>query len=201
MSLKYFSKGRVGRSRKKGETGACKNFICVRVLILFHCGITLPGRVSLGSELWATSRKFQGPRATAHLSLCPIKWSARCCAKSLQAEAPCGSAVYGKVDEMSPTPPPSTPLPSSNPLPPPKPPLPPDPPPPTRPPLRKTRRTRKNRHHRQGTSHCSCLEHCFLFCSSQCPLSGPWIRLCARPLGLAFVPKRSELMSFAVIAF
>ncbi len=26
------------------------------------------------------------------------------CAKSLQGEAPCGSAVYGKVDEMSPAP-------------------------------------------------------------------------------------------------
>ena len=37
------------------------------------------------------------------------------CAKSLQGEAPCGNAVYGKVDEMSPAPSPSphawTPLP------------------------------------------------------------------------------------------
>ncbi len=30
--------------------------------------------------------------------------SVRYCAKSLQGEAPCGSAVYGKVDEMSPAP-------------------------------------------------------------------------------------------------
>ncbi len=40
------------------------------------------------------------------------------CAKSLWGEAPCGSAVYGKVDEMSPAPPPP----------------PAGPPPPTRPP-------------------------------------------------------------------
>ncbi len=31
------------------------------------------------------------------------------CAKSFQGEAPCGSAVYGKVDEMSPAPPAWTP--------------------------------------------------------------------------------------------
>ncbi len=82
-------------------------------------------------------------------------------------QAPCGSAVYGKVDEMSPAPPLAwTPLPLAwTPLP--------------GPPwkrfalmtedlclhdLWKTRRTRKNRrHYRQETSHCSCLEHCFLF--------------------------------------
>ena len=34
-----------------------------------------------------------------------------CCAKSLQGEAPCGNAVHGKVDEMSPAPSPLTPLP------------------------------------------------------------------------------------------
>ncbi len=33
------------------------------------------------------------------------------CAKSLQGEAPCGGAVYGKVDEMSPAPSPLNPLP------------------------------------------------------------------------------------------
>ncbi len=77
------------------------------------------------------------------------------CAKSLQGEAPCGSAVCGKVDEMSPTP-----SPSPNPTPPAGPPSPClDPPP-----AGKTRRTRKNRRHfQQWTSHCSCLEHCFLF--------------------------------------
>ncbi len=45
-----------------------------------------------------------------------------CCAKSLQGEAPCGSAMYGKVGEMSPAPstpsPSPTPLPLSQPLPP-----------------------------------------------------------------------------------
>ncbi len=41
-----------------------------------------------------------------------------CCAKSLQGEAPCGSAVYGKVDEMSPAPLPPNPLHPPNPLPP-----------------------------------------------------------------------------------
>ncbi len=58
------------------------------------------------------------------------------CAKSLEGEAPCGSAIYGKVDEMSPAPYPLTPLtlPNSPPL---------DPPAPG-PPLQKTRRTRKN---------------------------------------------------------
>ena len=39
--------------------------------------------------------------------------SSRDCAKSLQGEAPCGGAVYGKVDEMSPTPSPRPPSPSS----------------------------------------------------------------------------------------
>ncbi len=68
-------------------------------------------------------------------------WSVLYCAKSLQGEAPCGSAVYGKVDEMSPAPPP--PLPSPNPSP--CLPLPlPDPPSFhwTPPPAEKTRRTR-----------------------------------------------------------
>ncbi len=79
-----------------------------------------------------------------------------CCAKSLQGEAPCGSAVYGKVDEMSPYAPSPSPTPCPQTLGLPCPQTPP----------RKTRRTRKNRrHHRQGTSHCSCLEHCFLFSS------------------------------------
>ncbi len=49
--------------------------------------------------------------------------SRRHCSKSLQGEAPCGSAVYGKVDEMSPAPspspnpPPLPPTPSPNPVP------------------------------------------------------------------------------------
>ncbi len=58
-----------------------------------------------------------------------------CCAKSLWGEAPCGSVVYGKVDEMSPYAP--------SPFPYPLPPLDPLPhldPPPTG----KTWRTRKN---------------------------------------------------------
>ncbi len=46
-------------------------------------------------------------------------WSVdTCCAKSLQGEAPCGSAVHGKVDEMSAAllpPPPTPPLPPSPP--------------------------------------------------------------------------------------
>ncbi len=64
------------------------------------------------------------------------------------------SAVYGKVDEMSPTP-----LPSPN------------PPPPCQTPI--PHQTPQHRRQggqgrinditgRQGTSHCSCLEHCFL---------------------------------------
>ncbi len=97
------------------------------------------------------------------------------CAKSLQGEAPCGSAVYGRLDEMSPAPlqpgPPSL-----------------DPPPMCLHELWKTRRTRKNRrHHRQGTSHCSCLEHCFLFSSCKvirqelgCVLSC-WMHLVLHP--------------------
>ncbi len=51
------------------------------------------------------------------------------CAKSLQGEAPCGSAVYGKVDEMSSAPSLLTPPPF------PKPPSPPSPPPQTPPPM------------------------------------------------------------------
>ncbi len=52
------------------------------------------------------------------------------CAKSLQGEAPCASAVYGKVDEISSTPPPSTPSPTPLPCPnpPPQDPLPLEPP-------------------------------------------------------------------------
>ena len=57
------------------------------------------------------------------------------CAKSLQGEAPCGSAVYARLDEISPAPSPQTPLPL------PHPPLP-DPPA-----AEKTRKTRKNRRH------------------------------------------------------
>ncbi len=95
--------------------------------------------------------------------LCPIEYFTNCnCAKSLQGEAPCGSAVYGKVDEMSPAPLPLTqppPLPPNPPPPPPTPPLPlPDPP--------QRRQGRQGRIDniigRQGTLHCSCLEHCFL---------------------------------------
>ncbi len=37
------------------------------------------------------------------------------CAKSLQGEAPCGGAVYGKVDEMSPAPSPTNPPPPPTP--------------------------------------------------------------------------------------
>ena len=43
-----------------------------------------------------------------------------CCKKSLKGEAPCGSAIQGKVNKMSPAPSPLTPSPSPspNPLPP-----------------------------------------------------------------------------------
>ncbi len=51
------------------------------------------------------------------------------CPKSLQGEAPCGSAVYGKVDEMSPAPSPLSPGPHTPGSPPP-----PDPPCPQTPP-------------------------------------------------------------------
>ncbi len=65
------------------------------------------------------------------------------CAKSLQGEARCGSAVYGKVDEMSPAPLPLPQPPSL--LPPvPGPPLWLDPPPCGQYEWWKTRRTRKN---------------------------------------------------------
>ncbi len=67
------------------------------------------------------------------------------CAKSLQGEAPCGSAVYGKVDEMSPPPPPGPPAWT--------------PPPPDK----EDKEESTTLPTPQGTSHCSCLEHCFLF--------------------------------------
>ncbi len=88
-----------------------------------------------------------------------------CCAKSLYGEAPCGSAVYGKVDEMSPAPC-LLPLPLPNP-----PPLTLLPGPPcSLHDLWKTRGRRKNQqHYRQGSSHCSCLEHCFLLKSRTAP--------------------------------
>ncbi len=47
-------------------------------------------------------------RVSQHdLALVPQLIQVSCCTKSLQGEAPCGSAVYGKVDEMSPAPSPS----------------------------------------------------------------------------------------------
>ena len=95
------------------------------------------------------------------------------CAKSLQAEAPCGSAVHGSWTEMSPAPP--LPLPDPSPL------LEAGPPPPLEaggrtPPVDSMtggRQGGQGRIDEQGridditdttrTSHCSCLEHCFLF--------------------------------------
>ncbi len=64
-----------------------------------------------------------------------------CYAKSLWAEAPCGSAVHGKVDEMSPAPLPHPPTQTSPAA---EPPLWLDPPPPRQHDWWKTRRTRKN---------------------------------------------------------
>ena len=84
-----------------------------------------------------------------------------CCSKSLQSKAPCDSAVYGSLDEMSPAP-----CLSPNPPPPPDPLPQPDPLPPTRTPLQRRQGGQgriNNITSWQGTLHCSCLEHCFLF--------------------------------------
>ncbi len=82
---------------------------------------------------WSSSRVKPSSKSTwrpvstaflvSHVIIC-------CCAESLNGEAPCGRAVFGKVDEMSPAPsplnPPSLPLtPSPTPDPPaPRPPTP-----------------------------------------------------------------------------
>ncbi len=90
------------------------------------------------------------------------------CAKSLQGEALCGSAVYGSWTEMSPTPvEPPPPPPSQTPQP--------DPP---DPPMDSMQhdwwKAREDKEELmtlpmlQGTSHCSCLEHCFLFVLQFC---------------------------------
>ncbi len=96
----------------------------------------------------------------------------RHCAKSLWGEAPCGSAVHGKVDEISPAhpqPPPPPPTPASNPPAP-------EPPCPWTPPSLHGRQGGQGRIDnitgRQGTLHCSCLEPCFLFQNGRCSSTG-----------------------------
>ncbi len=82
-----------------------------------------------------------------------------CCAKSLQGEAPCGSAVYMARWIKCSLPPPPTPSPCPTPT-------------PHR--LVEDKEDKKELMNKeelmtlpvQGTSHCSCLEHCFLFDSS-----------------------------------
>ena len=63
------------------------------------------GHVGSRDLTWGTAT---GPRGVAQgttIATCGFTWGRTVglchCAKSLWGEAPCGSAVYGKVDEMS----------------------------------------------------------------------------------------------------
>ncbi len=119
-------------------------------------------------DLWRTRMIFcdaHGPRPqfenegarltrTVRVRLAEGEVARRCCAKSLQGEAPCGSAVCGSWTEMSPAP---SPLPSPEAGP---------------PPCGEDKEDKEELMNKeefmtlpmpQVTSHCSCLEHCFLF--------------------------------------
>ncbi len=120
------------------DTGAA----CRTVRAKCHCAVKSAIHVAIFVR-FIDDRYIQLIFYTNKLLGLTLVWCVRChCAKSLQGEAPRGSAVMARWMKY--------PLPPSPHL---------DPPPL----VGKTRRTRKNRHYRQGTSHCSCLEHCFLF--------------------------------------
>ena len=93
---------------------------------VFLPNCALPG-VAMDTILPHTHKNISAYLLSAEQGLCHVSgfvcahawhngqcWMKSCCAKSLQGEAPCGSAVHGRVDEMSPAPSPhQTPLPQT----------------------------------------------------------------------------------------